>query len=264
MKRNTRICEKCLRPIALSSYMKHFNVCGQTKTPQFHIKEEWKTESGEYKCPYCDRIFSKRAISTHIWRTHGEGINHKPFDKFHREGISTPSWNRGLTKETNETVKNAGIKYSNRIKSGELKPSMKDRHLSAEQKQKLSDTICEKVENGTWHYSFSKTRTHEYESKFAGKVLLHGSWELAYAKYLDASNIPWRRPKEKFYYEYRELKNGCGYYIPDFYLTEEKKYVEIKGYETDKDRAKWKWFPHALEVIKSDRLVSMGLIEKYK
>ena len=88
-----------------------------------------------------------------------------------------------------------------------------------------------------------------------------GRWELEYAKYLDRNDIEWRRPKEKFYYEFEGLKSGNGYYIPDFYLVKEQIYVEIKGYETDKDRAKWKWFPKDLnfKVLKRQELIDLGL-----
>lgn len=138
------------------------------------------------------------------------------------------------------------------------------RKQTPEEKDKMSQLVKNKVKNGTWHYSFSKIRTHKYNSKYAGDVLLQGSWELAYAKYLDDNDIEWKRPKDKFYYEYEKLKSGNGFYIPDFYLVGENKYIEIKGYETDKDRAKWKWFPLKLEIIKGKQLEEMKLIEKYK
>ena len=113
-----------------------------------------------------------------------------------------------------------------------------------------------KVENGTWHYSFSKVRTYKYASKYAGEVSLMGTWELKFAMYLDDHNIEWKRPKDKFYYEYGKLKSGFGYYIPDFYIVNGEYYIEIKGYETDRDRAKWKWFPHKLKVIKGNDLIT--------
>ena len=42
-----------------------------------HIKvlESWKQENGMYKCPHCDKEYVKKGISTHIWRTHGNGKN---------------------------------------------------------------------------------------------------------------------------------------------------------------------------------------------
>ena len=37
--------------------------------------------------------------------------------------------------------------------------------------------------------------------------------------------------------------NSQRYYTPDFYLPDEDIYIEIKGYKTIKDEAKWSQFP---------------------
>jgi len=42
------------------------------------VKEEWKTETGKYKCPYCNKEYSKKGICSHIWKMHGEGKDHDP------------------------------------------------------------------------------------------------------------------------------------------------------------------------------------------
>jgi hypothetical protein len=222
------------------------------------INEEWKNLDGKYTCPFCQKVYSRMGICTHIWRLHGDGVSHNPFKDIINSGMYIP-WNRGLTKETSSSVKKQGETHSSRMKSGETIPSMLGKKFTPEQRKKLSNIIKKKVDNGTWHYSFSKVRTHKFVSKYVGEVSLMGSWEWKFAKYLDDNNIEWKRPKDKFYYEYEKLNSGFGYYIPDFYLVKENRYVEIKGYETDKDRAKWKWFPHPLEIIKGK-----DLTEKYK
>ena len=38
----------------------------------------------------------------------------------------------------------------------------------------------------------------------------------------------------------------------DFYISDLDLYVEIKGYETEKDRCKWRDFPHKLIVLKKE------------
>ena len=128
-------------------------------------------------------------------------------------------------------------------------------------KSKISRTVSDKVKNGTWHYSFSRVRSHVFNSKFAGEVSLMGMWEYKYAEYLDANNINWRRPAEKFPYKFSGLKSGSGYYTPDFYLIDENVYIEVKGYETSKDRAKWEYFPKHLKhrVLRKKDLESLGI-----
>lgn len=128
-------------------------------------------------------------------------------------------------------------------------------------KLKIRQTIANKVKNGTWHYSFSRVRSHTFHSKFAGAVSLMGMWEYRYAEYLDANNINWKRPKEKFQYTFSGLKNGSGFYTPDFYLMDEGVYIEVKGYETAKDRAKWAAFPKNLKhrVLRKNDLERLGI-----
>ena len=134
---------------------------------------------------------------------------------------------------------------------GENNPSHK-----LEVKEKLSNTIKEKIKNNSWHLSFSHSRTHEYKGE-----KFHGKWELEYAKWLDKNNILWRRPKEKFPYF---LDGIQGFYTPDFYLEEEKIYIEIKGYPTIKDFSKWDFFPLPLKILNGKDLKTLGLIKSYK
>ena len=83
--------------------------------------------------------------------------------------------------------------------------------------------------------------------------------ELEYAKWLDDNNIKWRRPKEKFVYKFEEKEH---YYTPDFYLIDTEEYIEIKGYETEKGRCKWRDIPFKLRVIKGEELYKLNIINK--
>ena len=116
---------------------------------------------------------------------------------------------------------------------------------------KISKTIVEKVKSGTWHTSLAKNMHYNYNG-----IDLHGTWELKFAQYLDLNNIKWIRPREKFKYFY---DNKERYYTPDFYLIDLDVYIEIKGFKTKKDEAKWVQFPKKLKILfKND------LIKKYK
>lgn len=139
----------------------------------------------------------------------------------------------------------------NRKKAGEER---RGAPLSEAHKKQLSQTIKDKVKDGTWHLSFSKSRTHEYNG-----IKLHGLWEVKYAKFLDENKISWRRPTEKFKYTF-EGKDS--YYTPDFFLIEENLYIEIKGYKVSKDEAKWNQFPLKLKVLRGKDLVKLGLLKK--
>jgi hypothetical protein len=66
---------------------------------------------------------------------------------------------------------------------------------------------------------------------------LKGTWELETAKWLDRQNIKWTNILKGFDYEW---EGSTHIYYPDFYLTEYDRYIEVKGYERERDRAKWK------------------------
>jgi hypothetical protein len=117
--------------------------------------------------------------------------------------------------------------------------------------EKISAAIQKKVEAGEWHTSLARKMHIEYNG-----IDLHGKWELEYARYLDDNQIEWKRPKDRFAYEF---KGKTRWYTPDFYLVSSKEFVEIKGYETEKDRAKWAQFPATLIVLHGEDLLKMGL-----
>ena len=61
-------------------------------------------------------------------------------------------------------------------------------------------------------------------------VWFRSSWEISFAKFLDAAEILWLYEPKRFH-----LKDGK-HYSPDFYLPTTETYIEIKGI----------WWPHAV------------------
>jgi transposase len=125
------------------------------------------------------------------------------------------------------------------------------RNISILHRNKISNSINEKVKKGTWHVSLAKNIWKTYNG-----VKFHGSWEVEYAKWLDSKKIVWRRPTESFQYIFEDKKHR---YTPDFYLINDQTYVEIKGYETEKDVAKWNQFPLKHLVLKENDLLKLGI-----
>jgi hypothetical protein len=249
MNRHTTNCKKCGIKISLSNISKHEKSCG---TKKIRLKSiNYLQNDGTYKCPYCGKVYSKLGIISHIWRNHEDGINWK-----NNNLGGKPSWNHGLTKETDARVKKGSDTFNTNLKSGAFIPFFKGKHLSIDHRNTIANTIKENVKNDNWHLSFSKSRTHEY----AGKKF-QGIWEVEYAKWLDANSIKWRRPTEKFEYFFDGKKR---YYTPDFYLLEDNVYIEIKGYPTDKDFAKWDQFPMNIRILNGYDLHSQGIISSYR
>lgn len=86
-----------------------------------HINEEWLQINGKYKCPQCDKEFSKKGIGSHIWSIHTE--EGKYMRKNQKPSLGQPSPLKGihLCKEHKQKISDAnkgkpGRKHTNEEK----------------------------------------------------------------------------------------------------------------------------------------------------
>ena len=191
MKRNTKECDKCGREISLSNFSSHYNSCNGIIKEIISAQEEWlNLETGKYKCPECNKEYSKRGIGMHIWRTHGEGSNFTSNNDGFKNGIRK-QWCEGLTKETDERLfKMAEILSFN--KKG--KPGHKH---TEETKLKMSKSKIE---------LYKLYPEKHPNAKLAGNKKKMTYPEQLCANWLDENNI-----------EYIHNKCTSGYY-PDFII----------------------------------------------
>ncbi len=164
-----------------------------------------------------------------------------------KRGLQT-SWSKGLTKLSDSRLKEKGERFSDNYKKGKYKkPSgMPLTEEKKEQKRKkCSEAILLRYKDG-WMPKAGRCKKINYISKFCGEVLLDGTWELKVAEYFEQQNIYWERNKKKFPYIHQNKERT---YTPDFYLKELDLFIEVKGYETDLDKAKWSQFPSKLKVL---------------
>ena len=77
-----------------------------------------------------------------------------------------------------------------------------------------------------------------------------GQWEVDFYKWAIDNNLSPKRPTVGFHYEW----NGLRTYFPDFYLPTLNVYVEVKGYETDRDKSKWNSFTNKLCIVKKKEI----------
>jgi len=107
----------------------------------------------------------------------------------------------------------------------------------------LSESMKKVVSKYPEKYSASnRGRTkviHKHGTSF------HGKWELIFAEWCIENKIEWIRNTKGFEYNW----NGKRTYFPDFYLLKNNLYVEVKGYQTERDKAKWSQFPEKLFVV---------------
>ena len=200
----------------------------------------------KYICQFCD----KECKNSNSLKNHERLCKLNP----NKQESSFVKYNK-IRIPTNQFIK---AKNENRqiIVSDETKQKISEKAKlhkhSLETKQKIKESIKQNINNDNWHLSFSKSRTIEYKGyKF------QGSWEFAFAKYLDNLNIKWERPNKKFDYKYN---NDNHKYLPDFYLSDYNLYIEIKGYPTQKDFCKWEQFTDNLDIYFGDDLYKLGII----
>lgn len=106
---------------------------------------------------------------------------------------------------------------------------------SDETKKKISESMRAAVKRNPDSYSSSNV-CGRVKIQYYNDQKFHGSWEVLIAKYLDYEGIEWVRNTASFEYEYK-IKTHL--YFPDFYLPAYNVYLEVKGYEVERDSYKW-------------------------
>lgn len=85
------------------------------------LSELDQMSDGKYVCPYCQKIYGRHGIATHIWRNHTEeGKNFNPDPNIGYKNGTRTAWNKGLTKETDKRVAQIGKTLTERYATGEI------------------------------------------------------------------------------------------------------------------------------------------------
>lgn len=101
-----------------------------------------------------------------------------------------------------------------------------------------------KIKNGTLNPN--NTRKNPYSRARGGKrsdldnIYFRSRWEANVARFYNFMKIKWEFEPKTFYF--KDIKRGCVSYTPDFYLPEEDRWVEVKGWMDSKSKTKLKRF----------------------
>lgn len=182
-------------------------------------------------------------------------------------------------------VKSNFINYNDKVKLGEIEREYTNQFTKAEklglEKPKVSsetkDKLSKKAKDHVWtkerreqhskimietaiknpsSYSCNnvcgRTKLHDTIDSLGEKTKVNGGWERTLSEYLNENNIKWtNKIDEELYYEW----NGkIRRYYPDFYLIDYDFYIEVKGYERDRDLEKYKRLGQKLLVIKANEI----------
>ena len=190
----------------------------------------------KYICRYCGRICK----NDNSLRNHERLCKENPDRQILKSNFIT--WNefrkgKKLQKPSNQYLKAKELGTDYCI-SDETRQKLSTKgHLrksSDETKQKLSKTM-KKV--AAENKSYSENKSHLTKKSFVNGFRMDSDWEKIFAEYLISSDIKWVKSNKSFKYVFEGEEHS---YYPDFYLSEYDRYIEIKGYETEKDLAKYK------------------------
>jgi hypothetical protein len=159
-------------------------------------------------CIVCTTVFNTRVTKQQIYCS---------TKCFHISRIGGTSWNKGLTRDTDERVLDVSIKAA-RSRMG--KP------LSEAHKLKIKNSnIGKHGNNPDWFGKFGiRKDLNQY---------FRSTWEANFARLLNYMDIKWE-------YEPKTLILKSCSYTPDFYLPELNLYIEVKGFDFGRGRPKLK------------------------
>lgn len=170
----------------------------------------------DYICKFCEKVCKNANSLRNHERLCKENPEHQisSWVKFNKE--REHAWNKGLTKETDERVRNYGRTFSVRYNGTEEGKRICSHPHTDEYKQYMRELAFERNLGG-WHTS----KTIEYKG-----IKLDSQYEFEVAKELDENQVKWERPT---YFLWEDLNGLKHRYYPDFYLPEYDVYLDPKN-----------------------------------
>lgn len=194
-------------------------------------------------CQYCNKpAKSSRSKQQHEIRC-----------KVNPNGIKVqPSYGMTGKKGSNQYTYGAVMSDTtkNKISKATTKQNIK-RWSDPKNKIKQSIAMKKAVENNPESYS-SANRGRTKQIVVDG-IKLQGQWEVDFYNWAKNQGLDPARPNESFSYVW----NGERKYHPDFYISSIDIYVEVKGFETERDRAKWSQFTKKLCIVKETAITKI-------
>jgi hypothetical protein len=127
-------------------------------------------------------------------------------------------------------------------------------------RKKQSERMRQVVKNNPDSYSKNNVsgRVKIYEvNSSTGPTKVKGKWELSVANWLNENKIEWTNNIKPYNYFW---DNNWHLYFPDFLIIKKNILIEVKGYETERDREKWKSVNIPLIIIKKNEINDLETI----
>jgi len=212
-------------------------------------------------CQYCEKeCKNKNSLAQHEIRckSNSNKIEVKSNFTLYNEKVKLGEIEREYSNQFTKAEK-LGLekpKVSDETKE-KLSKKAKDCVWTKERREQHSKIMIETAIKNPSSYSCNnvcgRTKLYETIDSLGNKTKVNGGWERLVSEYLNNLNINWINTiEEEFYYEWDgKLRR----YYPDFYLPDYNFYIEVKGYERDRDLEKWKSkVGEKLVIIKSNEI----------
>lgn len=181
--------------------------CGQEAKYQ-RKNGKWCCSKNIAQCP----AIRKKLVENHV-------DSKEVYKNLSIEKKKKMAWNKGLTAETNESVKRGRDKVRQQFASGERVGTFLGKHHTEETRKKIS-----KNTSASYNYEADRKSGRGKKGYYKG-FWCDSTYELAYIIYCLDHNISISRNKEYFIYEYQGKQHR---YYPDFVV--EGILIEIKGF----------------------------------
>ena len=207
------------------------------------------------ECCLCNKKISLFAFNRHVKsHSNAKSVVNKPVIKFVPTNCiycdKIFNTKIGLGNHSTRCPKNPDRKIQTLTDEGRnrIRAASKAMPWDSDKKARHSASMKLAVENNPESYT-SANRGRTKQIVIDG-IKLQGQWEVDFYLWAKENGLNPQRPTRGFKY----IWNGERTYYPDFYIESLNLYVEVKGYETDRDRAKWLHFPEKLRIIKEKEI----------
>lgn len=104
-----------------------------------------------------------------------------------------------------------------------------------EQSVRMKQAVLDNKDSYSKNNVSGRVKMYEIMST-TGLTKVKGKWELSLAQWLNENNIEWTNNIEPYNYYWND---SWHLYFPDFYIIKLDMIVEVKGFQTDRDKCKW-------------------------
>jgi len=224
-------CLLCKSELAINMFDRHYATKQCLSGGKFILKN----------CEYCGLEFNKPMnVGSHI-----ATCKHRPeYKKRDCSQLNTPE----AREKAISSIKRKHAEGAYKLAQEKRKGIYKGKEWTKEAREKHCETMLQVAKDNPESYSSSNRGRVKEIIKYG--IKFQGNWEVLFYEFCLDNRIECIRNYSSFSYMFDKERS----YYPDFYLPEFDAYVEIKGYKTERDVAKWSYFPKNLVVIQKNEI----------